>query len=102
MTTSKQTTAKEQLLNEIEQAPDAMIEEVLDFLLFIKSKQNGSEADHHKKTDASQTEVKVGQSLWDLAEKFIQDLPEEEIAKLPTDGAEQHDHYIYGTPKRYE
>jgi predicted DNA-binding antitoxin AbrB/MazE fold protein len=27
-------------------------------------------------------------------------LPEEVIAQWPTDGASQHDHYIYGTPKR--
>ena len=25
---------------------------------------------------------------------------DEEWDKLPVDGAEQHDHYIYGTPKR--
>ena len=29
-------------------------------------------------------------------------LPEEIVARLPTDGASQHDHYIYGTPKRPE
>jgi hypothetical protein len=28
------------------------------------------------------------------------DIPEEEWEKLPTDLATQHDHYIYGTPKR--
>ena len=28
------------------------------------------------------------------------DVPDEEWDKLPTDLAEQHDHYIYGTPKR--
>lgn len=27
-------------------------------------------------------------------------IPDEVRAKLPTDGADQHDHYIYGTPKR--
>ena len=27
-------------------------------------------------------------------------IPDEEWDKLPVDGAEQHDHYIYGTPKR--
>jgi AF2212-like protein len=27
-------------------------------------------------------------------------LPEDVLAKLPRDGASQHDHYIYGTPKR--
>jgi hypothetical protein len=28
------------------------------------------------------------------------DMPDEVRAKLPVDGADQHDHYIYGTPKR--
>ena len=27
-------------------------------------------------------------------------MPEDERRNLPVDGAEQHDHYIYGTPKR--
>ena len=30
------------------------------------------------------------------------DAPPEELDKLPTDGASQHDHYLYGTPKRPE
>jgi hypothetical protein len=36
-------------------------------------------------------------------EKFIEaslEIPDEELDRLPTDGATQHDHYIYGTPKR--
>ncbi len=28
------------------------------------------------------------------------DMPDEVRAKLPVDGASQHDHYIYGVPKR--
>ena len=28
------------------------------------------------------------------------DMPDEVRAKLPADGATQHDHYIYGVPKR--
>ncbi|HEY3826854.1 MAG TPA: hypothetical protein VGL82_19980 [Bryobacteraceae bacterium] len=28
------------------------------------------------------------------------DMPAEVRAKLPSDGASQHDHYIYGVPKR--
>jgi len=28
------------------------------------------------------------------------DLPDDVRAKLPADGASQHDHYIYGVPKR--
>lgn len=30
------------------------------------------------------------------------DMPREQRAKLPTDGASQIDHYVYGLPKRSE
>ena len=29
-------------------------------------------------------------------------LPQETLDRLPVDGAAQHDHYVYGTPKRPE
>ena len=38
-----------------------------------------------------------------LAERIVaraSALPPEVLEKLPADGASQHDHYIYGTPKR--
>lgn len=38
--------------------------------------------------------------IWEVFEEITASIPEEEWAKLPTDGAEQHDHYIYGIPKR--
>ncbi len=38
--------------------------------------------------------------IWDRIDEMTGDIPEEEFLKLPADGAEQHDHYIYGTPKR--
>ncbi len=38
--------------------------------------------------------------IWEIIDDLVKDIPEEELQKLPTDGAEQHDHYIYGTPKR--
>lgn len=40
-----------------------------------------------------------------LAERIVARaaaLPPETLARLPADGASQHDHYIYGTPKRPE
>jgi hypothetical protein len=39
-------------------------------------------------------------SLWEIAEEISAQVPLEEWEKLPTDGAEQHDHYLYGSPKR--
>jgi Arc/MetJ-type ribon-helix-helix transcriptional regulator len=38
--------------------------------------------------------------IWEVFEEITSSVPEEEWAKLPIDGAEQHDHYIYGTPRR--
>ena len=38
--------------------------------------------------------------IWEVFEEITASIPEEEWAKLPADGAEQHDHYIHGVPKR--
>ena len=38
--------------------------------------------------------------VWQMVLEIMQDVPEEEIDKLPTDGSVEHDHYIYGTPKK--
>jgi hypothetical protein len=38
--------------------------------------------------------------IWDEIEEITAGIPDEEFLKLPADGADQHDHYVYGTPKR--
>ena len=38
--------------------------------------------------------------LWEIAEEISSQVPLEEWEKLPVDGAEQHDHYLYGSPKK--
>lgn len=38
--------------------------------------------------------------LWEIAEEISSQVPLEEWEKLPADGAEQHDHYLYGSPKK--
>jgi hypothetical protein len=38
----------------------------------------------------------VARLLWEIAEEISSQVPLEEWAKLPTDGAEQHDRYLYG------
>lgn len=38
--------------------------------------------------------------IWEIIDEIRMGIPEDVLDKLPTDGAEQHDHYIYGTPKR--
>ncbi|HUK89628.1 MAG TPA: hypothetical protein VLZ81_04445 [Blastocatellia bacterium] len=40
------------------------------------------------------------QHIWDEIAAISADLPDEAWADVPVDGADQHDHYLYGTPKR--
>jgi plasmid stability protein len=35
-----------------------------------------------------------------IIQEIMADVPAGELAKLPSDGASQHDHYLYGWPKR--
>jgi Arc/MetJ-type ribon-helix-helix transcriptional regulator len=37
---------------------------------------------------------------WEVAQEITADIPPEVWAKIPVDSSEQHDHYIFGTPKR--
>jgi Arc/MetJ-type ribon-helix-helix transcriptional regulator len=38
--------------------------------------------------------------IGEIIDELMADLPDEVLDGLPVDGAAQHDHYIYGTPKR--
>jgi antitoxin (DNA-binding transcriptional repressor) of toxin-antitoxin stability system len=38
--------------------------------------------------------------IWQEFQEAFANIAAEELGKLPSDGAAEHDHYIYGTPKR--
>jgi len=38
--------------------------------------------------------------LWADLENIIAEVPESDWGELPIDGAANHDHYLYGAPKR--
>lgn len=38
--------------------------------------------------------------IWEVITDMMKDVPDEIFDRLPKDGASEHDHYIYGTPKR--
>jgi hypothetical protein len=38
--------------------------------------------------------------IWEEIVEIMSQVPAEDLAALPTDLAEQHDHYLYGAPKR--
>lgn len=49
---------------------------------------------------ATQPPAASHRPIWEEFQEIASSVPSEEWAKLPKDGAEQHDHYIHGTPKR--
>ncbi len=51
-----------------------------------------------KKVSVSQK--KDSRPIWEVIAEISSRVPDEEWAKLPTDGAENIDHYLYGAPKK--
>lgn len=47
-----------------------------------------------------QQKSQPAKTLRDAIQDIVKDVPHEVWDRLPTDGAEQHDHYLYGSPKR--
>jgi len=44
--------------------------------------------------------VPAQKPIWEVFQELSADVPDEVWDSLPPDLSEQHDHYIYGTPKR--
>jgi hypothetical protein len=87
-------TAREQLLREIQHSPEPLIKEVLDFLLFARSR-------NYPFVESEVADLQTSQQpIWEFAQELMQDAPPEELAKLPIDSARNHDHYLYGAPKQ--
>lgn len=38
--------------------------------------------------------------IWEVAADLVCDIPEDVLRSVPADGAAEHDHYLYATPKR--
>jgi hypothetical protein len=47
-----------------------------------------------------QPQPRESRPIWEIIQELSSQIPIEEWAELPADGAEQHDHYLYGSPKR--
>ena len=95
--------AKQRLILEIENSPDFIVREVFQSLLIAKAKYAREQARIVLKSPDTQENCdNYSKPIWELFDEAVKNLPEEAISELPTDGAAQADHYIYGTPKREE
>jgi hypothetical protein len=82
-------TDREQLIQEIEQAPDSLITELLNFLRTHKASSELVQAQPNQHD----------RPIWEFFEAAADDIPDDVLEQLPIDGAAHHDHYLYGTPK---
>lgn len=100
----------EAVISKIQILPPDKQQVVLDFINFLLSsltqekstvfvEEPISEPVSQSVSPGSADTSTTGKSLWQLADDFAADLPDETIAQLPHDGAIEHDHYIYGIPK---
>jgi Arc/MetJ-type ribon-helix-helix transcriptional regulator len=61
------------------------------------------EIDQEQATPAAASDADTAQPrkpIWEVFQEISASVPDEVWDALPTDLSEQHDHYIYGTPKR--
>jgi|GEM_PF-2677233 len=54
----------------------------------------------HLQMDPEMLADEAGLTMDEIIRRWFAAIPPEESRRLPLDGAAQHDHYIYGTPKR--
>ncbi len=66
----------------------------------IENLENKLHAEDIEKRGRKMFMDKPSKTLGESITELMQDVSEEEWEKLPSDGSKQHDHYIYGSPKR--
>jgi Protein of unknown function (DUF2281) len=73
--------------------PPERQQEVLDFVEFLAQK---TQSPPPQKTIPEESQ----KTIWEKIRERTARIPPEEWDEMPTDGSYQHDHYLYGTPKR--
>ena len=74
-----QTDVAETIYEKVKTLPAEQQEEVLDFVKNLEPQR---------------------QTLWEMWQKHLKDIPQEELDEIPTDASVNLDHYLYGAPKK--
>lgn len=74
--------------------------EVVVELLDARGATTSGEDDAGLPSDPLAEDVRDARPIWEILAERAAQVPPQDLALLPRDGAEEHDHYIYGTPKR--
>ncbi len=91
--------AKEQLYQHIDELPNELAQEVLDFLLFVKTRRDRPGNNGISRTNTSTVEIdRDGEvrPVWEIVAEIGSRIPEEEWKKVPTDLARNFKKYQNG------
>ena len=86
----------EQLAKGTGQDVDALVCEAIEQRLALEEQH----AKRPNRPRGNNRPQETNKPIWEHFEDTSLEIPDEELDRLPTDGSLQHDHYIYGTPKR--
>lgn len=78
------TNLEQAIIEKIHRFPPEKQQKVLDYAENLEKYEEDSE----------------NQTLWEKVRHIIEEIPQEEWDKLPTDGSINVDHYLYGHPKK--
>ncbi len=73
---------RQEVIREMETLPDDQVRDVLRFIKSLRQTPRST------------------RSIDEKIEAIVDEAPDDIWENVPADGAEQHDHYIYGTPKQ--
>jgi hypothetical protein len=82
------------------QVRDEPAEEKCEWLDTDYAQVGAAKPDSQAKPEVTNTEQAVALPLWKRLVALAEQVPDEAFVGRPTDMADQHDHYVYGTPKR--
>ena len=91
----------ESLARETGKAIPALLDEALEELkAHVRQHAVNGEPHSGDEGHAAPPSHEAPKPIWEQFIKAFNDVPDEDLERLPVDGAAQHDHYIYGLPKR--
>ncbi len=69
--------------------------------LTAKAQAQGLSAEEYaQQVLAHELKANAAEPFWKSFTRQMHSLPDEVFEQLPTDGASEHDHYLYGSPRR--
>ena len=91
----------ESLARETGKAIPSLLDEALEGLkAHVRHHSVNGEPHERGRDTAPPQPPEASKPIWEQFIEAFKDVPDEELERLPIDGAAQHDHYIYGLPKR--